>query len=57
MVGAHSPQVVERKTWMRLLISKAEWRARATLNDRDPNFDPNPMGAMDDEDAAEEERL
>lgn len=28
-----------------------------TLNDRDPNFDPNPMGAMDDEDAAEEERL
>lgn len=28
-----------------------------TLNDRDPNFDPNPMGEMDDEDAAEEERM
>lgn len=28
-----------------------------TINDRDPNFDPNPMGEMDDEDAAEEERM
>ena len=28
-----------------------------TINDRDPNFDPNPMGEMDDEDAAEEQRL
>lgn len=28
-----------------------------TINDRDPNFDPNPMGEMDDEDAAEEAAL
>ena len=28
-----------------------------TLNDRDPNFNPNPAGEMDDEDAAEEERM